>query len=272
MQPKDALKHLQELERALKGLSTSASLPDLKAMDMVGAALEAVRELDLAGLKKDLDGRRDELEKKLKEELGSRREALLKAAEEAKVPTKRVGDSDRVGLFKVSYPGKKVRVEIGSEKADELEESDGRKVFARTQELQAGYDAVPFERESFFRQLRRAYRLALADGAAAEGGFLPIRTVYTYLVVVRQLGDESFVSSPDAKHFTGYTTPQFVYDLARFGKDSWTCGDESVQSRTPSMKTSMAKGKVMFVPKLADPLDPGFQISVLKIEKREVSG
>ena len=72
--------------------------------------------------------------------------------------------------------------------------------------------------------------LAKAQGQARDGK-VPIRRLYPLVVLVRQIQDERFVKRPEQKSFRNYPMAQFVYDLARFGKDGWiTQGRASFQS------------------------------------------
>ena len=70
---------------------------------------------------------------------------------------------------------------------------------------------------------------------------MPIRRLYPLVVLVRQSQDERFVKRPEQKSFRNYPMAQFVYDLARFGKDGWIMQGERLSTQTPNM-ASIQKG------------------------------
>jgi hypothetical protein len=182
------------------------------------------------------------------------------------MPHKRFGDYDRVGPLKISYKAKKVKLEIGSEPLAEFEESDGVKTLEKAKLALETLEAEPFEREKFFQTLKDAVRLARDHGRADREGWIPIRAVYTYAVLLRHLHFEEFTKKPETNKFRKYSRAQFVYDLARFGAKGWSVNDEMLKSRTPNMAT-VAAGKAMIIPELRSLEGTGTQVAVLKIEK-----
>ena len=182
------------------------------------------------------------------------------------MPHKRFGDYDRVGPLKISYRGKKVKLEIGSELLIEFDESDGSKTFERAKLALDALEAEPFDREKFFRTIKDAVRLARDHGHMDRDGWFPIRTIYTHVVLLRHLHLEDFMKKPETNKLRKYSRAQFVYDLARFGSKGWSVNDETLRARTPNMAT-VAAGKVMIIPELRSPEGSGTQAAVLKIER-----
>jgi hypothetical protein len=267
MDLKPALIALQNLSRALKAIeSPKRPLNDYQLVEALLKASAAAGEINLEDLKRALAAEGKTVSDRIAISLEQRRENLLNAAKVSGIPNKRFGDYDRIGPLKISYKGKKVRVEIGSEALAEFGEADGQKVFEKSQEALKALDDEPFERENFFKAMNDAMRLAKEHGRADRQEWVPIRSVYTYFILLRHLYIDEFTKKPETNKFRKYTRAQFVYDLARFGGKGWSVGNETLRSRTPNMAT-VAAGKTMIIPDLKSVEAFGDQISVMRIEK-----
>jgi len=260
-------KALDALSRSLRPLADEKPLTAEQQTAALKKALAALNGLDLAGLRSELERRRDELEQKATTDLARRREDLLRAAREQSIPHKRFSEYDRVGPFKVSYKGKKVALELGSEKMVELEELNGARLLTALQDRMTELDKDPFSREEFFACLKEAFRMAKERGLAAEGRF-PIKRIFPFFVLAKQARRDAFLQKPSTKTFQEYPVYQFVYDLARFGRDGWRLGDEMLRTQTPNMAT-ISQGKAMMLPALDSQDGTGQQVAVVWIEKRE---
>ena len=240
------IKNDNKLRRAVRAwanandVGTAAELPLLtKSVD----ALRAVRSLD-ADLFAELDTQRAELARSMEQQLERRREDLLGAAEEAGCRAIRRQDYDHVDCFRVTYRRLRVTLELGSEKWGTLDEADGRRVFDRLIEARAELDGLPFSRDEFFDIVKEAVRTARAKELARDGT-VAIRQLHPLVVVERQLRDQGFMKQPSARRFSDYSMCQFIYDLARFGREGWLTGrGERLSSQTPNMGTIAARGAV----------------------------
>ena len=270
----DLNKHLEEIQRlatALKMLHAPKKPPGDRALaDLLEKAISAAKALNLAGLRSALEEEAGDVQKRLATSLEHRRESLLRAARESHVFQKRFGDFDRVGPFKVSYKSTKVVLEIGSEPVTEFEATDGAQILAMIQQQQAALDGHPFAREQFFRSVKDAVRLAREHGKDRDG-WVPVRLVYVYVALLRNLDFDDFVKKPSPRSFRDYSSAQFVFDLARFGKSDWSCGDETLRGETPNMATVSA-GKSLTLPNLDDMDKLGHQFARVRIEKGAAGG
>lgn len=260
-------KALDALLRTLKPLADEKPLTTEQQTAALKKALAALDGLDIAGLRSELDRRHDELQQKATTDLARRREDLLRGSREKSIPHKRFTDYDRVGPFKVSYKNKKVALDVGSEKMVELEELSGTRLLAALQEKMAELEKDPFSREEFFACLKEALRMAKERGLA-EDGRLPIKRIFPFFVLAKQARREAFLQKPSTKTFQEYPIFQFVYDLARFGRDGWRLGDEVLRTQTPNMAT-ISQGKTIMLPALDSQDAVGQQVAVVWIEKRE---
>ena len=161
---------------------------------------------------------------------------------------KRLTNSDIVGCFRIEYKATRATIHLGSERLGAFDEADGTRLFARIEEAKTGLDDFPFEREGFFRSLKEAVALAKAQGQARDGK-VPIRGLYPLVVLVRQSQDERFFKQPEQTFFRNYSMAQFVYDLARFGKDGWIMQGERLSTQTPNM-ASIQRGATVRLPPL----------------------
>lgn len=76
------------------------------------------------------------------------------------------------------------------------------------------------------------------------------------------------MNKPEGRTFKDYPLTQFLYELARFGRDGWRCGDELLRTQTPNMAT-ISQGKTLMLPNLDAQDGTNHRIAVLWIEKRE---
>lgn len=179
----------------------------------------------------------------------NRREDLKRAAEDASWVVTPRSKYDYVGCFKVIYKQERVAIEVGSEVyAKSIDEVDGAKLFAYLESVKKTLDDSHFDRSLFFRTLKDAISLARILEMDRTGK-VSIRKLYPLLVLVRQSCDERFLKRPIQKSFNDYSTAQFVYDLARFGRNGWTLGKEQLASQTPNMAT-IGRGATMTLPSL----------------------
>ena len=146
-------------------------------------------------------------------------------------------------------------------------EPDGTRLFNIIKMKESALNEEELSREEFFSLLKESMTLAKIRGLNRDGR-TPVRKLYPLFVLARQCRSEVFLSKPDAKNFRDYQTFHFVYDLARFGRDGWRCGDEILRTQTPNMAT-ISKGETMMLPALDLAEGSGHQIAVLWIEKRE---
>jgi hypothetical protein len=270
----DWKKHTRDLQRLVAALrkvqKSKKPLTDEQFATVLRNAADAAKCLALSDLIVWLENMAGEVESRMKAALDQRRESLLLAARNANVRHKRFGDYDRVALFKVSYRGTKVRLELGSETLREFEEADGARILEAIQRDSALLEKESFSREEFLRTIKDAIRLARERGLERDG-WVPVRTLYAYVVLLRNLGSEDFVRRPGARSFRDYSTAQFVYDLARFGRGGWLLGDEILRGMTPNMAT-VAAGKTMTLPDLENTETLGPQLAVLRIEHKGGTG
>ena len=173
---------------------------------------------------------------------------MKRSAEDAGWAVRRMTHYDNVGCFKVSYKNERVAVDVGSEMFARIDEVDGTKLFTYLEEARNTLDGIRFDRQQFFRTLKDAISLARIQGLD-RGGKVPIRTLYPVMVLVRQSRDGGFLTNPIQKSFSDYSSAQFVYDLARFGRDGWRLETERLASQTPNMAT-ISRGATMTLPSL----------------------
>ena len=241
-------KALNRAHRAVAALAKARDTGTVELLALHERAVAALREAESGRLLSFLE---DELRRLVQQQdsaLKSRREELLRSAKKHGWAAKRLTNSDVVGCFRIEYKAARATVHLGSERLDAFDEADGTRLFARIEEAKTGLDGFPFEREGFFRLLKEAMVLAKVQGQARDGK-VPIRRLYPLVVLVRQSQDERFVKRPEQKSFSNYPMAQFVYDLARFGKDGWIMQDERLSTQTPNM-ASIQKGATVMLPSL----------------------
>lgn len=266
MEEKNAIRELQVCVQTLRRLTEKGlSIFDREALLM--KALSASRTLESPPLVAMFEKLKAESSGVIAEALGTRRESLLKAAQTAGLPTKRLQEYDRVGPFKVLYKGRKIRLDLGSETAAEVEVADGEEALNLIRKELSALGKDPFDRGAFFKSLRAAYRM-IRDAGGTRDGWAPVRSLYACTALTRQMLSEDFMKNPGDKSFRPYSSAQFVYDLAQFGREGWIFDDEILRSQTPNM-VSVASGKTMSYPNTESAEGPGNPIAVIRIEKRE---
>ncbi len=260
-------KDLNKLNLQIKKLGSTKVFNDYEKVEILKKAAGASDIISFSELSSQLDKLIQETQARIDTSLEQRRETLLVESRKAGFLAKRFGDYDRIDIFRVTYRGKKVRLEVGSELLEEFVESDGLKVLEKIQEERTKLHTSPFKRERFFRLLQYSCFLAQREIGGSDQ-WVPVRMAYAYLTLLRNLDSESFVKAPTQKKFIAYSTAQFVFDLARFGSTSWSCENYVVRSQTPNMSTVAAK-KAVTLPDLANPDKLGPQLAVLKIVKSD---
>ncbi len=262
---KEIALRVNALGRALTNL---VKLGDEKTEKTAATVLEAMNAAQAVAMPQLADELRQRLQTTtdhLHRALDSRREALHAAAKKEGIRSRRFGEYDRVGPFEIRYAGPKARISLGSEIAAEISEVDGGRLFREITELHQRMEGEPFDREEFFKLLRRAYEMAKLHFEPREG-WVPIRNLYALTVMVRNLKKRDFIAHPDSKHFQSYSSAQFVFDLARFGERGWEIGRERLRTQTPAMNTVM-QGQTMTLPSLESVESSVETLAVLRIEK-----
>jgi hypothetical protein len=265
------VKDVQSLHTALRKLHQQKKpLGDYELAQALSVANAAAKALDMEELRSQLNKEDDNLQDHLKSALERRREQLHISARNANVSFKRFESFDRVAYFKVNYKSKKVSVEIGSELVSEFSAVDGEQVFSAISELMACLESTPFSRKDFFLTVKDGIRLAREHGRDREG-WVPVRLLYVHVALLRNLQFEDFVKKPSQRSYRDYSSAQFVFDMARFGKSGWSCDGETLRSESPNMAT-VAAGKAMTLPNL-DELDKlGHQFARIRIERGAADG
>ena len=233
--------------KALAPLAKPNETSPTEVMSALGKATSALRSINLEGVLSDLDRQRAELARRREDAFERRREDLARSAKERGWTVRRLRHYDFVGCFQVNYKQERVTLRVGSEVLTILNEVDGVTLFSRLQEEKKRLDGFPFSRIDFFHSLKDAIRLARVLERDRDGK-VPIRTLYPLLVLIRQSRSEHFVAHPVLKSFTEYPISQFVYDLARFGREGWkTDQGERLCNQPPNM-ASIDKGLTMTLP------------------------
>jgi hypothetical protein len=260
-------KDINRLNLAVKKLVSTKAVSDFERVEQLKKAVNEARNVSINELSKHLEQILEETQARINTSLQERRETLLMASKKAGLQYKRFGDYDRIDIFKVSYKGKKIRLEVGSEPVCEFEESDGAKILCRIQEERKKLDGSPFSRERFFQILQYGCSLAQREEKALDG-WVPVRLLHAYVALLRHLNSDSFLKDPSPKKCETYSSAQFVFDLARFGQTGWVCGDYELRSQTPNMNTVAAK-KAVTLPDLVTVDKLGPQFAVLKVKRSE---
>ena len=263
----DELKALNNARLAVAALAKARDTGAAELLALHEKAIAALRETKSGQLLSFLEDEVHRLEQQRDSALKTRREDLLRSAKKHGWAAKRLTNTDVVGCFRIEYKAARATVHLGSERLVAFDEADGTRLFSRIEEAKAGLDDFPFERHGFFRSLKEAMALAKAQGQARDGK-VPIRRLYPLVVLVRQIQDERFVKRPEQKSFRNYPMAQFVYDLARFGKDGWITQGERLSNQTPNM-ASIQRGATVMLPSL-DGRGNGPQLGMVWIQR--VSG
>ncbi len=260
-------KAIAALARALKPVTKNQNKSEVDHYQAIENALKAAQSVSFNEFLSELESELKEAKRVMDSALEQRREQLLRAAQEHGMPHKRMTDYDRVGVFKVTYKGTKSELQVGSEAMTIVTEVDGSKLFTAIREAGDKLENVPFSREAFFDVLKAAFGIAKAKSQVKDGA-VAIKTLYPYVAVAWQLQREQFLKTPGSKSFQDYSSAQFVYDLARFGRDGWSIGNETLSTQTPNMATISA-GKAMILPTLGSLEAQGPQLATLAIKTRE---
>ncbi len=263
----NVVKDIKRLNLAISKLVSKKPVTDFERVEQLKKALVEAQHLSMQELSVYLQQILEETQGRINKSLEERRETLLMGAKSAGIPCKRFGEYDRVDIFKVSYKGKKIRLELGSEPVCEFQESDGAKILDRIMVERKKLDGEPFSRERFFQIVQYGCLLAQREQKASDG-WVPVRLLHAYVALLRQLNNDKFLKDPSPKKCETYSSAQFVFDLARFGKTGWACGEYILKAQTPNMSTVAAK-KAVTLPDLdvVDKLGP--QFALLKVKKAE---
>ena len=260
---------LKTLDKARKTVDLLVKAKDTSRAGRISAldkAIAALQEIEPEWALSVLNRERSELVRSRDEALEHRRENLVRSAEEAGWPIKRLKEYDFTGGFQVSYKAERVTLRLGSESLTTFDEPDGTSLFSRLQEERSKLDGFPFARADFMESIKDAIHLARRQGKDRNGR-VPIRTLYPLFVLARQSRDERFVRRPVTKSFIEYSMAQFVYDLARFGRDGWkTDRGERLCNQPPNM-ASIAKGATVTLPSLDGDGSGGPQLGAIWVDK-----
>ena len=229
-------------------------------------AISAIKQLESEQVLTQLSRERDELVQEREESLKRRREQLARTAKEAGCPIKRLKNYDYVAGFRVNYKQERVSLLLGTESLPSFKEEDGARLFARLQEEREKLENFPFVRQDFFESIKEAIHLARQQSKDRDGR-VPIRTLYPLLVLVRQSHDAKFITRPVAKRFAEYSMAQFVYDLARFGRDGWKDEKgERLRNQPPNM-ASISRRATVTLPSLDGDGSGGPQLGAVYISR-----
>lgn len=265
---KKDINSLQKLSKLLKSIEfPGKTSTDYQLLIAVTKAQTTLNEIDLKEIDNNLTLHEKNIKKSIDSAINDRRENLLNAARDQNFGHKRLTHYDRIGPIKITYKAQKVKFELGSELLTEFDEADGKKIFENIRVELKKLDDYPFDRKLFFKAIKDSIQLAKLHEKVTQDGWVPIHTVYAYLVLLRHLYLEDFAKKPEKNKFSQYLKVQFVYDLARFGLQGWRVGNESLRSRTPNMAT-VAAGNSVTLPDLKSIDGLGEKIAVLRIDKQ----
>ena len=244
----DFLKALDRCRRAASVLKDPKPASTSAALAVVEKMIKALANIGVDEMVRELGLERERLRERYELELQNRRETLRRSAKDEGWTTQGFSGHDAVGCFRVKYKQERVVIEIGSERLATVVEVDGGALFERLVDLLSGLESFPFSRESFFRSVKEAIAIGRAVGKARDGR-VPVRDLYPLVVLSRQNQDGRFLKEPSSKRFEDYPMGQFVYDLARFGREGWGVGSERLVNLPPNMAT-VAKGSALTLPAL----------------------
>ena len=259
----------KSLDRARKVVDLLVKASDMSTLGRIAAldkAITALQGVDLAQMLSQLSQERSVLAQVREKALKNRRENLARCAKDAGWPVRRLKEYDFAGGFQVSYKLEQVSLLLGSETLTTFDEPDGERLFLRLQEERSKLEEFPFARPDFIESITDAIHLARRQGKDRDGK-VPIRTLYPLFVLARQGRDARFLRRPVTKSFIEYSMAQFVYDLARFGRDGWrTDRGELLRNQPPNM-ASIARGGTVTLPSLDGDGSGGPQLGALWIER-----
>lgn len=258
---------LKAMERARKVLDPRSKKSrialDVQDFDKVLAALDG---LEMDRILGTLRQQREALVEQREAAFGRRREDLVRSATAAGWAVRRLRYYDDIGCFRVHYKQERVTLKLGSEDLLRLDEVDGSRLFARLEQQKERLDRFPFDRTSFFEALKESICLARVQRKDRNGKVL-IRDIYPRMVLVLQSRNSRFIKRPGKASFMEYDMAQFVYDLARFGRDGWkTRRGERLSNQGPNMAT-IAKGDTITLPSLKNDGRKGEQVGALFIQR-----
>ena len=262
----NVLKALEQSRKAVALLVKAKGASPAGSTAALDKAVAALQELELAQPLRTLSLERAELIRIREASLKDRREDLIRSAKEAGWLIKRLKDYDFACGFRVNYKMERVTLHLGSERFATFEEVDGAILFSRLQAERSKLEDFPFTRASFIELIKDSIHLARRQGKDRDGK-VPIRTLYPLVVLARHSRDARFVKHPTIKFFTEYSIAQFVYDLARFGREGWeTQRGERLCNQAPNM-ASIAKGASVTLPSLEGDGSGGPQLGAIWVDK-----
>jgi len=231
------IKQFEKVGNALKAADKSQSA-DGETLHLLEAALNALRGVEVERVRQTVLGLQDSIRAAIDEQLASRRQEVENGARLAGLPYRRLVSADKVGVFLVEYPGREVRLSVGSEKLVSFEEPSGAKVIQRIVVETARLNAALLPREQFFGVFKAALAVARFDGKVSEGK-VKIKDLFPYIAAARQLTSAEFRKKPSSKSYVDYTLAMLGYELSRFGDhdEGWACGGERIFNQGPSMST-----------------------------------
>ena len=262
----DVLRTLDRARKAVDLLVKDKGTSPSGRIAALDKAIAALQEIEPARMLSVLNRERSMLVQSRDESLEHRRENLARSATEAGWPVKRLKEYDFAGGFQVSYKLEQVTLRLGSESLTTFDEPDGASLFSRLQQERSKLEGFPFARPHFIESIKDAIHLARRQGKDRDGK-VPVRTLYPLFVLARQSRDERFIKRPVTKSFTEYSMAQFVYDLARFGRDGWkTDRGERLCNQPPNM-ASIAKGATVTLPSLDGDGSGGPQLGAVWVDR-----
>ena len=263
---RDVLKALDRARRTVNLLVKAQDTSPADRISALGKAIAALQEIELERVLSELSRERSALVQSRIEALQHRRENLNRSAKEAGWPVKRLKDHDFAVGFQVNYKLEGMTLRLGSELLMTFDEPDGVCLFLRLQQERSKLEGFPFARLDFIESIKDAIHLARRQGKDRDGR-VPIRALYPLIVLARQSRDERFIKRPVTRSFTEYSMAQFVYDLARFGRDGWkTDRGERLCNQPPNM-ASIAKGATVTLPSLDGDGSGGPQLGAVWIDR-----
>ena len=257
---------IDRARRAVVHLEKNSSNTLSERLAALEKAIIALQQMESERVLAQLSRTRELLVQEREESLKRRREQLARSAKEAGCPIKRLNDFDYVEGFRVNYRYERVSLMLGTESLPSFKEEDGARLFARVQEEREKLESFPFVRQDFFESIKDAIQLAQRQGKDRDGK-VPVRTLYPLLVLVRQSRDVNFMRRPVGKCFADYSMAQFVYDLARFGRDGWQDDKgERLRNQPPNM-ASISRRATVTLPSLDGDGSGGPQLGAVYISR-----
>ena len=263
---RDVRTSIDRARRAVIQLEKSSDKTLSERLAALDKAITALKRMESEQVLRQFSREREELVQEREESLKRRREQLARTANEAGYPIKRLKNYDYVAGFRVNYKHERVSLLLGTESLPSFKEEDGARLFARLREEREKLDSFPFVRQDFFESIKDAVQLAQRQGKDRDGK-VPIRTLYPLLVLVRQSRDANFVRRPVATRFADYSMAQFVYDLARFGRDGWQDDKGERLRNLPPNMASISRRATVTLPSLDGDGSGGPQLGAVYISR-----